>query len=187
MVTSGPNDGDERPAAYDEPLVPFDLRPTYINLQWNHLISVNNIGNKELVAYLIEHLQRRPKNIEWVNDWAVNLQFSNPQEVGNFLHALTHRDEGSPGLIQPQASRKAREFSERPDIEFVARLANTGDVKERGAAKKSQFYKDNPRARHTRKQEYHDHDLDKTIRPDKKAHLDYGYDPNRSLVLSQLR
>ena len=133
------------PAAYYENL---DVRPTqpwpdYLNLQ-----GVNDFDPSDPLYYAMEHcVEPRVKQLRWVNDTSVNLQYYSAEEAALALQALTHPDAGEPSAIPLDTPRKARPYSKRPELALIIRQANSGDQKARGAANRSNYYRHNPEVR----------------------------------------
>lgn len=133
------------PAAYYENL---DIRPAE---QWPDILNLQGVGDfdpNDPLYYAMEHLpEPHVKQTRWVNDTSVNLQYYSAEDAALALSAFTHPDAGSPGTISPETSRKALPYSKKPDAVLFIRQANAGDQKAKGAAHRSNFYKQNPDVR----------------------------------------
>ena len=130
------------PAAYFEDLGarPLEQWPDFLNLQ-----GVSEFDPNDPLYYAMEHcLEQRVKQTRWINDNSVNLQYYNAADAALALHALTDPGAGDPTSIPPEQGRKARPYSKRPGVVLSIRQANAGDQKARGAANRSNFYKQNP-------------------------------------------
>ncbi|KAH7125171.1 hypothetical protein B0J11DRAFT_550022 [Dendryphion nanum] len=134
------NGTDEKPAAYYESLEVLAPVPELLNLQ-----GVDQFGPNAPMDYALEYYpQAKPSHIRWINDNSCNLEFENARDAADALAALTHPDEGDAANIPAQTSRKAQYYSGQPGSELMIREANTGDQKQRNAAQRSRYYKENP-------------------------------------------
>lgn len=133
------------PAAYYENLDarPVEQWPDYLNIQ-----GVNNFDPNDPLYYAMEHCpEPRVKQLRWVNDNSVNLQYYSAEEASQALQALTDPSARFPASISPETPRKALPYSKKPDTELLIRQANAGDQKARGAANRSNYYRHNPEVR----------------------------------------
>ena len=133
------------PAAYYENLDarPVEPWPEYLNLQ-----GVGDFDPNDPLYYAMEHcLEPRVKQLRWVNDNSVNLQYYTSQDAALALQALTDPGAGDAASILPETGRKARPYSKKPESVLILRQANAGDQKAKGAAVRSNFYRHNPDVR----------------------------------------
>jgi hypothetical protein len=133
------------PAAYYENLDarPVEQWPEYLNLQ-----GVSDFDPNDPLYYAMEHCpEPRVKQLRWVNDSSVNLQYYNSQDAALALQALTDPGAGDPASISAETGRKARPYSKKPDSMLILRQANAGDQKAKGASTRSNFYRHNPDVR----------------------------------------
>ncbi|KAF2013785.1 hypothetical protein BU24DRAFT_494193 [Aaosphaeria arxii CBS 175.79] len=164
-----PNGGDggdsEMPAAYFESLETHAPIPELLNIQGG-----SQFGPNAPIDYALEHCpERRPRNVRWINDNSVNLEYDNAQDAADALLALTHPDVEGAASLDPQTSRKAQIYSGNPDSYLTIRQANTGDQKQRNAAKHSEYYKQHPQARDRQRPRRYDRE-----EPEPEVFLDYG-------------
>lgn len=96
--------------------------------------------------YAMEHCGADPrvKQLRWVNDSSVNLEFYSANDAALALGILTHPEVGNPSSLAAQAPRKAKAYSKKPDSVLLVRETNAGDQKPRGAGARSNYYKHNP-------------------------------------------
>ncbi|KAF2635113.1 hypothetical protein P280DRAFT_523406 [Massarina eburnea CBS 473.64] len=171
---------DEMPAAYFEDLSaqPTEQWPDFLNLQGVHSFDPN-----DPLYYAMEHcLEPRVKQTRWINDNSVNLQYYSAADAAIALQSLTDPTAGDAALILAETARKARPYSKRPEIVLTIRQANAGDQKAKGAANRSNFYKQHPDLRGDRG-ERRDYGRDRKPRrrsPPQRDFLDYGDDASRS-------
>lgn len=155
------------PAAYYENLdtQPSKAWPECLNLQ-----GVNEFDPNDPLYYIMEHCGADPrtKQLRWVNDSSVNLEFYSPQEAAAALQLLTHEEVGNAASLGPQDSRRAKAYSKKPDSVLRVREANDSDQKPKGAANRSNYYQRNPDVRGNRERE------PRRRQPPKRDFLDYG-------------
>lgn len=154
------------PAAYLEDLGDQKAWPESLNLQ-----GVNNFDPTDPTYYAMEHCgaNQRVKQLRWVNDSSVNLEFYSAEDAAAALNILTH-PEVNPNSLAPQEGRRAKPFSKHPDVVLTVRESNSGDQKPRGAANRSNYYKHNPDVAGNRQRE------PRRRQPPKQDVLDYGED-----------
>ncbi|CAI6338659.1 unnamed protein product [Periconia digitata] len=171
QATAVENNETAVPAAYFESLDerPSDPWPENLNLQ-----GVNEFDPNDPLYYAIEHcLEPRVKLTRWVNDNSVNLQYYSAEDAAIALSALTDPDAGDPASIAPQTGRKARPYSKRPGLLLSIRQANSSDSKPRGAANRSQYYKQNPDVRGEREERSDRSREPRRRQPPRRDFLDY--------------
>lgn len=156
--------GDSVPAAYFEDLQPQKSWPEYLNLQ-----GVGDFDPNDPLYYAMEILGTEPrvKQLRWVNDSSVNLEFYSTEDAALALTAFTHTDT-NPTSIAAQTSRPAKPYSKKPDSALMIREANAGDQKPKGAANRSNYYQRNPDVRGNTQRE------PRRRQPPKRDLLDYG-------------
>lgn len=161
------------PAAYLEDLgaQPQKPWPEALNLQGVHEFDPN-----DPLYYAMEHCGAEPrvKQLRWVNDSSVNLEFYNEDDATVALGKLTHPDVMNADELGPQDSRPAKSYSKMPDIVLRIRQTNAGDQKPKGAAKNSSYYQRNPDVAGNRQRE------PRKRQPPKRDFLDYGDDDTGS-------
>ncbi|KZM20107.1 uncharacterized protein EKO05_0007516 [Ascochyta rabiei] len=152
------------PAAYFEDLQPQKPWPESLNLQ-----GVGDFDPNDPLYYAMEALGAEPrvKQLRWVNDSSVNLEFYSAEEAAVALTALTHPDT-NPSSLAAQTARPAKPYSKKPDSMLVVRETNAGDQKPKGAANRSNYYQRNPDVRGNNQREPRRH------QPPKRDLLDYG-------------
>lgn len=125
----------------------------------------------------MEHCGAEPrvKQLRWVNDSSVNLEFYSAEDAAAALVLLTHPDVMNANELPAQDSRIAKAFSKQPDATLRIRETNSGDQKPRGAARNSNYYQRNPDIAGNRQRE-----KDTRRRPPKKDFLDYGEEDSGS-------
>ncbi|KAJ4378351.1 hypothetical protein N0V86_006052 [Didymella sp. IMI 355093] len=165
-----PTQGDSVPAAYFEDLQPQKPWPEYLNLQ-----GVSDFDPNDPLYYAMETLGTEPrvKQLRWVNDNSVNLEFYSPEDAALALTALTHPDTNA-NSIAAQTSRPAKPYSKKPDSALIVREANVSDQKPKGAANRSNYYQRNPDVRDNKQRE------PRRRQPPKRDLLDYGDDDQGS-------
>jgi hypothetical protein len=140
------------PAAYYENLdvQPKKAWPGSLNLQ-----GVQDFDPNDPLYYIIEHCGAEPrtKQLRWVSDTSVNLEFYSPEDAAAALLLLTHEDVGGVHSHALQDSRRAKSYSKKPDSVLRVREANDGDQKPKGAANRSNYYQRNPDVRGNRERE----------------------------------
>lgn len=158
---------DGIPAAYLEDIKIEQPWPESLNLQGGTDFDPN-----DPTYYAAEHCGAalRVKQLRWVSDYSVNLEFYSAHDAAAALDILTHPDVNNPSSLSRQEARRAKPYSKNPDIVLMIRESNSGDQKQRGAAGRSNYYKQNPdiagnRVREPRR---------RRSPPPKKDFLDYG-------------
>jgi hypothetical protein len=118
----------------------------------------------------MEHCQSDPrvKQLRWVNDNSVNLEYYTKEDAALALSILTHPEVGDTSSLSLQAPRKAKPYSKKPNSALIVRQTNAGDQKPRGAATRSNYYQRNPDVAGNRQRE------PRRKPPPKKDYLDYG-------------
>jgi hypothetical protein len=163
-VTKNVND---MPAAYYENLdtQPQKPWPECLNLQ-----GVNEFDPNDPLYYIMEHCGADPraKQLRWVSDSSVNLEFYSSQDAAAALVLLTHEEVANTDTLLAQDSRRAKTYSKKPDSVLRVREANDGDQKHKGAANRSDYYNRNPDVRGNRERE------PRKRQPPKRDFLDYG-------------
>jgi hypothetical protein len=169
------------PAAYFEDLEPQRAWPESLNLQ-----GVADFDPNDPLYWSIEHLGADPrvKQLRWVNDASVNLDFYSAADAQTALAALTHPDT-NPATLAAQTPRQAKPYSKKPDSVLSVREANAGDQKPKGAANRSNYYQRNPDIRGGRnsrdsRDSRDTRDREPRRRPPLREVLDYGGDDDRS-------
>lgn len=174
------------PAAYFE-----DLGGGTRHKQWHACLNIQGVDKfdpSDPLYYNMEHCpELRVKQVKWVSDSSVNLLYDNPQDAATALRILTDPSAGDPALYAPEVSRSARPFSQRPASELIIRQANSGDLKEPGAAKQSRYYRENPDIRGGDEGQYQGRDRRNNRgggreprRPQQRDILDYGDEEPRA-------
>lgn len=158
------------PAAYFEDLQPQRPWPEYLNLQ-----GVSSFDPNDPLYYAMEALGSEPrvKQLRWVNDNSVNLEFYSADDAAVALVAFTHTDTNASSIAE-QTSRPAKPYSKKPDAALMVRQSNAGDQKPKGAANRSNYYQRNPDVRDNKQRE------PRRKQPPKRDLLDYGDDEPRS-------
>ncbi|KAH7564606.1 hypothetical protein BM1_01653 [Bipolaris maydis] len=153
------------PAAYLEDIVIHEPWPESINLQ-----GVSDFDPNDPLYWAMEHCQSEPrvKQLRWVNDNSVNLEYYTKEDAALALNLLTHPDTGDTSNLSLQAPRKAKPYSKKPNSILSVRQSNAGDQKPRGAATRSNYYQRNPDVAGNRQRE------PRRRQPPKKDFLDYG-------------
>lgn len=138
------------PAAYFEDLEPQKPWPESLNLQ-----GVADFDPNDPLYYSMEHCGTEPrvKQLRWVNDSSVNLEFYTAADAAAALAALTHPQVSNPGALLAQTARRAKPYSKKPDSVLMIRETNAGDQKPKGAATRSNYYKHNPDVAENRQRE----------------------------------
>jgi hypothetical protein len=108
--------------------------PECLNLQ-----GVNEFDPNDPLYYVMEHCGADPraKQLRWVSDSSVNLEFYNPQDAAAALVLLTHEEVANIGSFLPQDSRRAKTYSKKPGRILRVREANDGDQSTRAKELKS--------------------------------------------------
>ncbi|KAF2737323.1 hypothetical protein EJ04DRAFT_574720 [Polyplosphaeria fusca] len=133
---------DTIPAAYLESLDDVYPIPEIVNLH-----GVSNFGPHDPTEYAREHRDDiRVREVRWINDSSVNFEFYSREDATLALKAFTN-DQNEAESLPAETGRRARPFSKLPDVVLTVRQGNTGDRKERGAAKRSEYYARNPLVR----------------------------------------
>jgi hypothetical protein len=173
------------PAAYFEDLEPQRAWPESLNVQ-----GVADFDPNDPLYWSMEHLGADPrvKQLRWVNDTSVNLDFYSAADAQTALAALTHPD-AAPSAFSPQTPRQAKPYSKKPDCVLTIREANAGDQKPKGAANRSNYYQRNPDirggrnsrdTRDSRDSRDSRDNRDNRRRPPPSDALDYGDDDRRA-------
>jgi hypothetical protein len=144
---------------------------------------VSDFDPSDPLYYAMEHCMQEPrvKQLRWVNDNSVNLEYYTKEDAALALSILTHADVGDASALSMQASRKAKPYSKRPEIVLMVRQTNAGDQKPRGAATRSNYYQRNPDVAGNRQRE------PRKRQPPKQDYLDYGHDEGDSRQRSRRR
>ncbi|KAL6707222.1 hypothetical protein ACN47E_004769 [Coniothyrium glycines] len=158
---------DSIPEAYLEDIMIEQPWPESLNLQ-----GVGNFDPNDPLYYAMEHCGAEPrvKQLRWVNDSSVNLEFYTAQDAAVALGILTHPEVSNPGSMSKQESRKAKPYSKKPDSILMVRESNAGDQKPKGAATRSKYYKQNPDVAGNRQRE----PRRRRSPPPRRDFLDYG-------------
>ncbi|KAH6875887.1 hypothetical protein J4E91_002009 [Alternaria rosae] len=153
------------PAAYLEDIIVHEAWPESLNLQ-----GVSDFDPNDPLYWAMEHCQSDPrvKQLRWVNDNSVNLEFYNKEDATVALGILTHSDVGDTSNLSLQEPRTAKPYSKKPNSLLVIRQSNAGDQKPRGAATKSNYYQRNPDVAGN-----HQREPRRNQKP-QKDYLDYG-------------
>jgi len=161
------------PAAYYENLdtQPHKPWPECLNLQ-----GVEDFDPNDPLYYAMEAIGSEPraKQLRWVSDSSVNLEFYSPEDAAAALALLTHEEAGDPNSYALQDSRRAKTYSKKPNSILRVREANDGDQKPKGAANRSTYYQRNPDVRGNRERE------PRKPQPPKRDFLDYGEEDSGS-------
>jgi hypothetical protein len=144
--------------------------PELVNLQ-----GVSDFDPSDPLYYAMEHCLSDPrvKQLRWVNDGSVNLEFYSGEDATKALSILTHPEVGNISNLSAQEPRKAKPYSKQPNSNLMVRQSNAGDQKPRGAARSSNYYQRNPDVAGNRQRE------PRRRPPPKKDYLDYGDDEAR--------
>ena len=131
--------------------------------------GVSDFDPNDPLYYAVEALGAEPrvKQLRWVNDSSVNLEFYSAEEAAIALAALTHPDT-NPSSLAAQTARPAKPYSKKPDSVLMIRETNAGDQKPKGAANRSNYYQRNPDVRGNNQRE------PRRRQPPKRDVLDYG-------------
>lgn len=171
---------DSIPAAYLEDIKIEQPWPESLNLQ-----GVSDFDPNDPLYYAMEHCGAEPrvKQLRWVNDSSVNLEFYTAQDAATALSILTHVEVSNPASLSQQEARRAKPYSKKPDSVLMVRESNAGDQKPRGAANRSNYYKQNPDVAGNRQRE------PRRVRspPPRRDFLDYGEDETTSRQRSKRR
>jgi hypothetical protein len=133
---------------------------------------VEDFDPNDPTYYAMEHCGSEPrvKQLRWVSDSSVNLEFYSAEDAAAALVLLTHESAGDPHSLSLQESRQAKSYSKKPNSILRVRETNAGDQKPKGAANRSTYYQRNPDIRDNRERE------PRKRQPPKKDILDYGED-----------
>jgi len=112
----------------------------------------------------------RVKQLRWVSDSSVNLEFYNREDAATALQLLSHESVGNISSLSLQDSRQAKSYSKKPNSILRVRETNAGDQKPKGAANRSNYYQRNPDIRGNREREPRKRERE----PPKRDILDYG-------------
>jgi hypothetical protein len=156
------------PAAYYENL---DTQPTKAWPECLNLQGVQDFDPNDPLYYAMEHCGAEPraKQLRWVSDSSVNLEFYSAEDAAAALSLMTHEEAGDPKSLALQDTRRAKTYSKKPDSMLRIREANDGDQKPKGAANRSNYYQRNPDVRGNREREPRN-----KREPPKRDFLDYG-------------
>jgi hypothetical protein len=170
------------PAAYSEDLSdlnnisstnaqPPKAWPEQLNLQ-----GVADFDPNDPLYYAMEHLGAdvRVKQLRWVNDDSVNLEFYSIEDAAEALKQLTDPSVDNADKLLPQESRLAKKHLKKPDIVLRIRETNERDQKGKGAAHRSGYYQRNPDVASNRQRE------PRRRQPPQRDFLDYGEDDRGS-------
>ncbi|KAI8934212.1 hypothetical protein NX059_008959 [Plenodomus lindquistii] len=159
---------DGIPEAYLEDIKVEQPWPESLNLQ-----GVSDFDPNDPLYYAMEHCGAEPrvKQLRWVSDNSVNLEFYTAGDAALALGILTHPEAGDPKSLAAQAPRKAKFYSKKPDSVLMVRETNAGDQKPKGAATRSNYYQRNPDVAGNRQRE------PRRRPPPRKDFLDYD-DPD---------
>lgn len=116
----------------------------------------------------------RVKQLRWVNDDSVNLEFYSAEDAAIALARFTDASVLNASSLSPQESRKAKPFNQKPNSVLMIRETNAGDQKPRGAAKNSGYYQRNPDVAGNRQRE------PPRRPPPRSDFLDYGAEETAS-------
>jgi hypothetical protein len=130
---------------------------------------VSDFDPNDPLYYAMEILGTEPrvKQLRWVNDNSVNLEFYSAEDAALALTAFTHSDTNA-NSIAAQTPRPAKPYSKKPDSALIVREANVSDQKPKGAANRSNYYQRNPDVRDNKQRE------PRRKQPPKRDLLDYG-------------
>lgn len=159
---------DGIPEAYLEDIKIEQPWPESLNLQ-----GVSDFDPNDPLYYAMEHCGAEPrvKQLRWVSDNSVNLEFYTAGDAALALGILTHPEVGNVNSLAAQAPRKAKPYSKKPDSVLTIRETNAGDQKPKGAATRSNYYQRNPDVAGNRQRE------PRRRPPPRKEFLDYD-DPD---------
>jgi hypothetical protein len=131
---------------------------------------VNDFDPNDPLYWAMEHCQSDPrvKQLRWVNDTSVNLDFYSKEDATVALGILTHPDEGDTSNLSMQETRRAKLYSKKPNNVLLIRQSNAGDQKPKGAASRSNYYQRNPDVAGNRQRN------PQRSQPARKDYLDYG-------------
>jgi len=168
IIEQSTNAKDGIPEAYLEDIKIEQPWPESLNLQ-----GVSDFDPNDPLYYAMEHCGADPrvKQLRWVSDNSVNLEFYTAGDAALALGILTHPEAGDPNSLAAQAPRKAKPYSKKPESVLLVRETNAGDQKSKGAATRSNYYQRNPDVAGNRQRE------PRRRPPPRKDFLDYD-DPN---------
>ncbi|KAH3917164.1 hypothetical protein HBH56_053190 [Parastagonospora nodorum] len=171
--TPASKDENSMPAAYYENLdtQPHKAWPECLNLQ-----GVEDFDPNDPLYYAMEAIGSEPrvKQLRWVSDSSVNLEFYSSEDAAAALALLTHEEAGDPNSYALQDSRRAKTYTKKPNSILRLREANDGDQKPKGAANRSTYYQRNPDVRGNRERE------PRKRQPPQRDFLDYGEEDSGS-------
>jgi hypothetical protein len=107
--------------------------------------------------------------VEWIDDASVNLVYTTDEAGGKALQAFAAEDAAM--IEDPLELRKAKPLATHPHIELFVRMAVESDRKQRGAARQSEFYRQNPQ--HAKRRRFNESDHNVRRRSASAAHVDY--------------
>ncbi|KAI5477674.1 hypothetical protein MNV49_006060 [Pseudohyphozyma bogoriensis] len=117
------------------------LRETALFMQSD---EIHTLSTKDIITVLSVQLSSvRPLGIEWVNDSSICVLFRNVEQTTEAFLDLT----GEPVDVEdPLKFKRLTATADEGQTGWFVRLALASDVKERGAASKSQYYRSQARS-----------------------------------------
>lgn len=117
-----------------------------------HVRGVNDLTSRDVENFAADNFPTEHfLKIEWVDDTSVNLVYGTAAAAREALTALAAETPSD----DPLELRRAKPLATHPHIELFVRMAVESDRKKRGAARESEFYRQNPQYK---KRRYHEPD-----------------------------
>jgi hypothetical protein len=108
-----------------------------------HVRGVNDLTTRDVENFAADLFPSDDfSKIEWIDDTSVNLVYNTGDASRKALQAFTAEDAAA--VEDPLDLRKAKPLATHPHVELFVRMAVESDRKQRGAARQSEFYRQNP-------------------------------------------
>jgi hypothetical protein len=103
-----------------------------------NLQGVEDFDPNDPLYYIMEHCGADPraKQLRWVSDSSVNLEFYSPEDAAAALLLLTHPDVANANSLGLQDSRRAKPYSKKADSVLRVREANEGTTQATATAER---------------------------------------------------
>jgi hypothetical protein len=135
-----------------------------------HVRGVDNLTTRDVENFAADLFPSDDfSKVEWIDDTSVNLVYTTDDAARKALQAFASVDAAM--LEDPLGLRKAKPLATHPHIELFVRMAVESDRKQRGAARQSEFYRQNPQ--YAKRRRFNESEHNTRRRSASAAHVDY--------------
>jgi hypothetical protein len=135
-----------------------------------HVRGVDNLTTRDVENFAADLFPSDAfSKVEWIDDTSVNLVYTTDDAARKALHAFAAEDTAM--LEDSLDLRKAKPLATHPHIELFVRMAVESDRKQRGAARQSEFYRQNPQ--YAKRRRFNESEHNTRRRSASAAHVDY--------------